>query len=155
MTVVRARRIATAILAVIVLVAGVAAIVFSRGTFQTYPRTLLLRADQQRRAPAWTRPCWSSAKYIDKIVCERVTGRVVWIQKHDPDGDGDRHLIVIARLHPRIVKLSIQLPVKTLPRIGSWIDATGWMMRGGTGHMELDTVRLTWSGRLATTNLGH
>lgn len=74
---------------------------------------------------------------------------MIWIQKHDPDGDGDRHLIVISRLHPRIVKLAAVLPVARLPRIGARIDAVGWLSVGASGHTELDAQRYASGGRTA------
>src|SRR6476469_7472965 len=91
----RSRRVALAVLLVFGCLAGVALAMASAGRYQTYPRIRLLTADQQRSAPAWTRPCWKEAPFKrDRTACARAQGRVVWIQRHDPDGDGDRHLLV-------------------------------------------------------------
>lgn len=70
----------------------------------------------------------------------------MWVQHHDPDGDGDRHLIVVSRLHGRIVKAARTLPVSDLPSIGTRIDAVGWLMRGASGHDEIDARRLVPGG---------
>jgi hypothetical protein len=131
-------------------VAGVAAIVLSRGVYDGYDRVALIGAAGQARAPEWTRPCWVSARTEDKPQCVHVTGRVVWIQKHDPDGDGDRHLIVVSRLRPRIVKLDRLLPITHLPRIGSWIDVVGWLDFGASGHHEVRAQRYAGGGETVT-----
>jgi hypothetical protein len=150
----RGRRIVLGGLVVLLLVAGAAMVVFSRGAYATYPRTQILWPAQQRTAPGWTKPCWPTARWTDKATCAHVSGRVVWIQKHDPDGDGDRHLLVIDRLHPRIVKLSRGLGLTALPRVGARVDAVGWLMRGGSGHVELNTQRFMWAGTTKSTQSG-
>ena len=124
-------------LAVLLLACGVLAIVFSGGKYDRYPRAKLVTAAQRAAAPAWTRPCWAGAQDTGKPNCVRVAGRVAWIQKHDPDGDGDRHLIVIARLRPHIVKLDRRLPVRRLPRLGARVDVTGIIEASGHGRDEL------------------
>jgi hypothetical protein len=68
----------------------VLAVLLAPGDFQSYPRTALVTGAGRAEAPAWTEPCWASAPYTDQERCEHVSGRVVWVQKHDPDGDGDR-----------------------------------------------------------------
>jgi hypothetical protein len=137
----RARRILAAIALVLLALAAVLAVVLSRGVRQLYPRDALQTPAQQVRAPAWTQPCRRIARQTTKPACVHVSGRVIWIQEHDPDGDGDRHVIVMSRLRPRIVKLPQTLPLAHLPRIGAWIDAVGWLAFGASGHTEVDTER--------------
>ena len=60
----------------------------------------------------------------------------MWIQRHDPDGDGDRHLVVVGRLRPRIVKISSTLPVSQLPGYGTRIDAVGYSTCGASGKLR-------------------
>jgi hypothetical protein len=148
------RRILLGLLVVLVIVGGIAAALLAPGVHQQYGRTALLTDAQRASAPAWTRPCWPTARWTTKSVCVHVEGRVVWIQKHDPDGDGDRHLLVIARLHPRLVKLVRDMPVPTLPRIGSRIDAVGWLMHGASGRAEVLTQRFRWAGHTAYEQTG-
>jgi hypothetical protein len=133
-------------LALVALAAIAAAVVLARGSYETYPRTGLLTAAGRRAAPAWTRPCWTTARHLRATTCAHVSGRVVWIQHHDPDGDGDRHLIVVERLHPRIVKIAPSLPVSHLPGYGTRIDAVGYLDLGGSGNMELIAARLVPGG---------
>ena len=123
----------------ILIAASVVAAVLARGAYDVYDRVALIRAPE--RAPGWTRPCRPTAPYVERYVhCARVRGRVVWIQRQDPDGDGDRHLIVVSRLHPRIVKLDRALGVAHLPRVGAQVEAVGWLSVGGSGRPEVDSV---------------
>jgi hypothetical protein len=150
----RRRRISLTVAAVLFVLAAVAALVASRGVYATYPRSALLSSSQQLRAPDWTEPCWPTARWTDKRTCARVRGRVVWVQKHDADGDGDRHLLVVDRFDSKIVKLTTGLALPRLPRIGAQVDAVGWLMRGGSGHIELNAQRFRWAGRSWSTQAG-
>jgi hypothetical protein len=125
---------------------AVVVIACSSGVYVSYPRHALLGHERQATAPAWTRPCWDHATDDGDPPCVHVKGRIVWIQRHDPDGDGDRHFIVMARLHPRIVKISREFHLPHLPRIGSSIDAVGYVARGGSGHDEVEAIRFTTAG---------
>jgi hypothetical protein len=137
------RRVLLAILAVALVVALVLAILLSRGAYGTYPKAEVVgRGAAARELPDWTRWCRSKPPSAGNFACSRVSGRVIWVQKHDPDGDGDRHLIVMARLHPRIVKLAKTFRVEPLPGIGDHVDAVGWVQVGASGHAEIDTIHL-------------
>ncbi len=140
------RRVAAVVLLLVALAAVAAAVVLARGTYETYPRSALLTPAGRRAAPAWTRPCWATVRDIANPTCAHVTGRVVWTQRHDPDGDGDRHFIVVAKLHPRIVKIAPSLPVSHLPRYGTRIDAVGYLYLGASGKMEISAVRFRPGG---------
>jgi hypothetical protein len=124
-------------------VAGAAVIAFSPGTYARYPRHALLGDEQQARAPGWTRPCWPHATDDGDPPCVHVTGRVVWIQRHDPDGDGDRHFVVMSRLHARIVKIGREMRIP-LPHLGSRIDAVGYLSEGASGREEVDAITFSW-----------
>jgi hypothetical protein len=142
----RARRVIAVVLLTLVLLAVVAVVALAPGSYETYPRSALLTAAGQRDAPAWTRPCWAEAREQPEPTCAHVSGRVVWIQRHDPDGDGDRHLIVVEGLHPRIVKISPTLPISHLPGYGRRVDAVGYVSFGGSGKPEVIAVRLVPGG---------
>lgn len=148
------KRIAVGLLVVVVLLGGVAAAVGAPGAYETYPRVDVLWPAQQAKAPGWTRPCWFTARWTDKELCEHVSGRVVWIQKQDPDGDGDRHVLIAGHYRLRIVKLAASMPIPRLPRVGTRVDAVGWLMRGGSGHEEINAQRVSWGGRSWMTQSG-
>jgi hypothetical protein len=148
------KRIALGLLAVLLVVAAAMAVVLAPGAHQAYPRLSILWPAQQRNAPAWTRPCWPTARWTDKAQCVHVSGRVVWQQRHDPDGDGDRHLLIVGRLRLRVVKLVRGMAVPRLPRVGTRVDAVGWLMRGGSGHDEVNAQRVGWGGRSWSVQAG-
>ncbi len=134
------------LLLLVAIIAVIAVVALRPGTYQTYPRSELLTAAERRAAPAWTRPCWPTVRRETDLTCGHVAGRVVWIQHHDPDGDGDRHLIVVGRLRPHIVKIAPTLPVSHLPRVGTRIDAVGYVYRGASGKLEINAARLVPGG---------
>lgn len=82
--------------------------------------------------PAWTRPCRRSnpvrrTQYI--LACARVRGRVVYRQNHDPDGDRDRHLVVISGLRLVTIKVPKDAGIGPLPGIGARVTAAGTLSR--------------------------
>ena len=142
----RARRVAAALLLVIALLAIAAVVLLAPGTYETYPRSALLTTAGRRAAPDWTRPCWARARKLREPTCAHVSGRVVWIQREDPDGDGDRHLVVAGELRLRVVKIPKTLPVSRLPGYGKRIDAVGYLALGSSGHPEVIAARLVPGG---------
>lgn len=135
------RRYLLGLLAIVTFLAAIAAVVLARGAYDTLPRTEL-----RHGAPPWAQPCLRSDPPPDRKVCARVRGRIVWRQMHDPDGDGDRHLIVVSRLHTRIVKVAAPFPgaQPPVPPLGTTVDATGWIVRGASGRDEIDVLALHW-----------
>ena len=134
------------LLLVVALLAVVAVVAVGPGSYETYPRSSLLTAAGQREAPAWTRPCWALARKRREPTCVHVSGRVVWIQHDDPDGDGDRHLVIVGRLHPRIVKISTDASGFAAAGLRPRIDAVGYLFRGSSGKLEVIAARLVPGG---------
>ena len=127
--------------------AVVAAAALAGGRSDVYAGDTSSRAERAA-APAWTRPCWLSASERgDGRGCRRVEGRVVWREAVDADGDGDRHLVVVARFHVHVVKLPAAFPVRRLPRLGARVTATGAVFRGSSAEEEIRAERFTTGGR--------
>src|SRR5688500_15154334 len=85
----------------VVLVLGAVVVTAARGVYDLspFPR-------DPASAPSWTRPCFqATSQYDHEPQCARVRGRVVWREVSDPDGDGDRHIVVLSRMRLRVVKL--------------------------------------------------
>jgi hypothetical protein len=118
---------------------------FASGAADSFPRARLLTDAQRAQAPDWTLPCWAIAPYNGHPACLRVSGRVVWRQTHDPDGDGDRHLLVAARFGLHVVEVPKGLPLR-LPRLGAHVEAIGWQTRGASGRRELQAIRVVTGG---------
>jgi hypothetical protein len=134
------------LLLLVAIAVAIAVVALRSGTYQTFPRSELLTVSQRRAAPSWTRPCWSIAPWTSDRTCGHVKGRVVWIQHHDPDGDGDRHLIVVARWRPHIVKIASARQVSKLPGLGTRVEAVGYIYRGASGKLEINALRLVPGG---------
>lgn len=142
-TVQKPRRRRAALRAAVAIVGGLVVVLFGIsllvGRFATYPVSYLAPPADGPRTPAWTRPCW---RHLDRprpylLKCGRVRGVVVWVQRHDPDGDGDRHLLVVAGYHLVSVKIPKTARVPRLPRIASVVTATGLLERGGHGESTI------------------
>jgi len=126
---------------------AVAALILLRpGVYETYPHAKLMTPAQRAKAPAWTRPCWKTVPLRSEPTCAHTSGRVVWVQRKDGDGDGDRHFIIVSHLDGRIVKAQRQVHLAPVPKIGTRIDAVGWLMTGAHGHDEIDAQRLVPGG---------
>jgi hypothetical protein len=54
-----------------------------------------------------------------------VRGTVLYVQRRDPDGDGDRHLLLVARSHLVKVKYRRGVRIGRLPRIGATVTVVG------------------------------
>jgi hypothetical protein len=102
-----------------------------QGGYETYGPAVL--GPLERPAPDWTRPCWRRKPKtpLYTVRCARAHGIVVYVEQHDPDGDGDRHAILLAGL--RLVKLKYPRGVGPLrlPGVGSRVEAVGHVPGGG------------------------
>jgi hypothetical protein len=127
----------------VVLLAAVVAVLavssFAVGRFTRYPVSFLAPPAAGHRTPAWTRPCWRQLGHPHPYVltCGRVRGIVLWVQHHDPDGDGDRHLLVLAGYHVVSVKIPREVAVEHLPGIASVVTATGLLDHGAHGELSI------------------
>ena len=128
----------TAVL-IVALAAVLAAVSFGVGRFKAYPLSFLVPPARGPRTPGWTRPCW---RHLERphpylLRCGRLHGFVLWVQHHDPDGDGDRHLLVLAGYRLVSVKIPRQARVRHLPGIGSFVTAAGLLGAGGHGETSI------------------
>lgn len=87
---------------------------------------------------SWSKPCWRRDRYT--LACARVRGRVVYREAVDPDGDGDRHVVVVAGLG--LVTLKIPRSTRSrLPGYGARVTAIGRYQRDG-GRLGSDVVNV-------------
>lgn len=124
---------------IVALVAAVVAVDFGVGRFTSYQTAFLPRPGAGPSIPSWTRPCWRRLDSLHpySLKCGRVRGIVVWVQRHDPDGDGDRHLLVLAGYHLVSVKIPVSVSISHLPGLGSVVTAAGRLDRGGHGELSI------------------
>jgi hypothetical protein len=77
--------------------------------------------------------------------CAVAQGRVVYIQRHDPDGGGDLHVILASGQSVSFPMLSIvkfQRGKHPHPPIGwgDWVSARGYLMRGSHQKEAVVTI---------------
>ncbi len=86
------------------------------------------------RPPEWSRPCWRRKPGTESkpftVRCAKVRGTVVWREGVDPDGDGDRHVVLLAGHRLVTVKYPRTASVR-LGGIGSTVQAVGAQPGGG------------------------
>jgi hypothetical protein len=106
----------------------------------------LSAAHPERSAAAWSRPCWrpNPAPYPGTYTaaCARVSGRVLYRQQRDPDGDGDSHLLVVAGPHLVNLKFPLAAGRLPLPGPGGRIAVTGLLRNGRFGIPEVLVLRI-------------
>ena len=80
-------------------------------------------------------------------VCREISGRVLYVEEQDPDGDGDVHLVLLSRdsltrTYFSVLKLKRDHRPAHLPGFGRWVGATGRPYVGAGGERNLDVRRL-------------
>ena len=108
--------------------------------------------DPAPRRPAHriaTKPRWPRAARCvpDAQNCTAARGTVVYVERVDPDGDGDAHLVLAsaqAVTGPGITAIDIEkyLRPHPLPRIGDRVSAAGPVYRGSYGQRQIQATEL-------------
>lgn len=76
--------------------------------------------------------------------CRAVTGRIVFVQRVDPDGDGDLHVVVAAGgiSLPGLTSFDVRTGLRppTDPVIGDLATAAGPVQRGSFGQRQIHAL---------------
>jgi hypothetical protein len=77
--------------------------------------------------------------------CRSVSGRIVYVERVDPDGDGDAHFVLASEESvtlPRIsvVDVSRELRPHPLPGPGDYLSAAGPVRTGSYGQRQVEAV---------------
>jgi hypothetical protein len=95
---------------------------------------------------AWSTGCWAESTAHDGRVytlpCARVDGFVLYRERHDPDGDGDRHALVAAGRQLVIVKMPRGSRTASLPGPGRHLTAVGFLDKGRFGLPVVETTHV-------------
>jgi hypothetical protein len=95
------------------------------------------------RAPP-ARPLRPALCPDDVARCRVVTGRVVFVEARDPDGDGDLHVVVadggISAPGVTSVDISPRLRPRRDPRVGDVVSAAGPVQRGSIGQAQIHAL---------------
>jgi hypothetical protein len=79
--------------------------------------------------------------------CRSASGRVIYVEAVDPDGDGDAHFVLSSRegiTGPGLTVIDVKrsLRPRPLPRVGDAVAAAGPVYRGSYGQRQIEAVKL-------------
>jgi len=78
--------------------------------------------------------------------CASATGRVIYVEKVDPDGDGDAHFVLaggnVTGPGLSVVDVAPALRPDPLPRAGDLVTASGPVYRGSYGQRQIEARQL-------------
>jgi hypothetical protein len=76
--------------------------------------------------------------------CREVTGRIVFVERVDPDGDGDLHVVVAAGsiTLPGLTAVDVRPGLRPArdPRVGERATAAGPVQRGSYGQAQIHAL---------------
>lgn len=83
----------------------------------------------------------------DVAGCRVATGRIIYVERTDPDGDGDAHFVLASRASitaPGIsaVDVRTELRPRPLPGLGDRVSAAGPVQTGSYGQRQIHALRL-------------
>jgi hypothetical protein len=118
------------------------------------PRTTAAPAEPRAVAPAEPRAAAPRPKPPRPLQCEAgsdncraAAGRIVYVERVDPDGDGDAHFVLVSResiTGPGISVIDVRRDLRPspLPGPGDWISAVGPVYEGSYGQHQIEAVRI-------------
>jgi hypothetical protein len=105
--------------------------------------------DREKAAPDTVAPSRCPAELPS---CRTTKGRIVYVERVDPDGDGDAHFVVIdpqGITLPRLTAIDVRkgLRPEPLPGPGDLISAAGPVQTGSFGQSQIHALELHVAGR--------
>ena len=78
--------------------------------------------------------------------CAAVTGRVLYVEAVDPDGDGDAHYVLaggnVTAPGLSVIDVERELRPRRLPRAGELVSAAGPVYTGSYGQRQIEATEL-------------
>jgi hypothetical protein len=79
--------------------------------------------------------------------CRSAEGRIVYVESHDPDGDGDAHFVIADSQGitlPGLTAIDVRVGLRPhpLPRVGALVSAAGPLQDGSVGESEIHALEL-------------
>jgi hypothetical protein len=83
--------------------------------------------------------------------CRTTEGRIVYVERVDPDGDGDAHFVVVDRQSitlPGLTAIDVRIGLRPhpLPGPGDLISAAGPVQTGSYGQHQIHALELHVAG---------
>jgi hypothetical protein len=134
------------ILVLVLVVAAVAAAALPIDDRRTSaePRPAATLTPAPTATPARSRDVRASHCSADVVGCRSVRGTVVYVERVDPDGDGDLHVVVVAGLITlpgmTSIDVAVDLRPKRDPRIGDRVSAAGPVQTGSYGQSQIHAL---------------
>jgi hypothetical protein len=83
----------------------------------------------------------------DASNCERASGRILYVERVDPDGDGDAHFVLVSDesvTAPGVSVIDVEAGLRPdpLPRPGDMLAAAGPVYEGSYGQRQIEAVAI-------------
>ncbi len=83
--------------------------------------------------------------------CERASGTIAYVERVDPDGDGDAHFVLLSGASVSapgltIVDVSRDLRPRPLPGPGAHLAAAGPVYPGSRGQLQIEAIAVRVAG---------
>jgi hypothetical protein len=103
------------------------------------------RPDQRRTEPPAPAPDVPRARCpADVAGCRSVRGRVMFVERVDPDGDGDLHVVVLdgSITAPGVTAVDVRAGLRPSrdPRVGDRVSAAGPVQPGSFGQSQIHAL---------------
>jgi hypothetical protein len=100
------------------------------------------RVEEPRRDRTRSLPLARCSAGVDG--CARVRGRIVLVERVDPDGDGDLHVVIVGGgvTAPGLTAVDVapRLRPRKDPRVGDTATAAGPVQRGSHGQSQIHAI---------------
>jgi hypothetical protein len=131
----------------VVLIVSVAAVLVVAGGSRDDPAPAPPRADAPRAADPTAAPKLRRARCpAGAANCAAVTGRVIYVESVDPDGDGDAHYVLaggsVTGPGMTVIDVERRLRPKRLPRLGDRVSAAGPVYSGSYGQRQIEATEI-------------
>jgi hypothetical protein len=83
--------------------------------------------------------------------CREASGRIVYVERVDPDGDGDAHFVLLGRhgiTSPRLTVVDVKRSLRPspLPGPGDRLSAAGPVHEGSYGQRQIEAIEVRVGG---------
>jgi hypothetical protein len=135
-----------------VLLVSVAAVAGGCGSSDDPPRASAEAPAAAERSGAPERPTVRRARCAAGAAnCAAVTGRVLYVEAVDPDGDGDAHYVLaggsVTAPGLSVIDVGRDLRPRRLPQPGELVSAAGPVYPGSYGQHQIEAVEVNHQRR--------